>query len=58
MLLVLLSPRSSSEQFGAGARPVHPILGHGPNWLVDGIARPATGFISRKTMMQWSGKFD
>jgi hypothetical protein len=27
MLLVLLSPRSSSEQFGAGARPVHPILG-------------------------------
>jgi hypothetical protein len=27
MLLVLLSPRSSSEQFGTGARPVHPILG-------------------------------
>ena len=25
MLLVLLSPRSSSERFGAGARPVHPI---------------------------------
>jgi hypothetical protein len=26
VLLVLLSPRSSSERFGAGARPVHPIL--------------------------------
>jgi hypothetical protein len=25
VLLVLLSPRSSSERFGAGARPVHPI---------------------------------
>src|SRR5271169_3701782 len=29
VLLVLLSPRSFSEQFGAGARPVHPILGRG-----------------------------
>jgi hypothetical protein len=28
VLLVLLSPRSSSERFGAGARPVHPILRH------------------------------
>ena len=27
-LLVLLSPRSLSERFGAGARPVHPILRH------------------------------
>jgi hypothetical protein len=27
VLLVLLSPRSLSERFGAGARPVHPILG-------------------------------
>src|SRR4051794_36510934 len=25
VLLVLLGPRSSSERFGAGARPVHPI---------------------------------
>jgi hypothetical protein len=25
---VLLSPTSFSERFGAGARPVHPILGH------------------------------
>src|SRR6476619_2117090 len=25
VLLVLLSPRSYSERFGAGARPVHPI---------------------------------
>ena len=25
VLLVLLNPRSSSERFGAGARPVHPI---------------------------------
>jgi hypothetical protein len=34
-------------------------LAHGPNWLVDGIARPATSFISSKTMMQWVGfKFD
>jgi hypothetical protein len=29
VLLVLLSPRTFSERFGAGARPVHPILGHG-----------------------------
>jgi pentapeptide MXKDX repeat protein len=29
VLLVLLSPRSFSERFGAGARPVHPILGSG-----------------------------
>ena len=28
VLHVLLSPRSSSERFWAGARPVHPILGH------------------------------
>src|SRR6185369_12355539 len=28
VLLVLLSPSSFSERFGAGARPVHPILGH------------------------------
>jgi len=28
MLLVLLSPRTFSERFGAGARPVHPILRH------------------------------
>src|SRR3974377_2465382 len=28
LLLVLLSPRSFSERFGAGARPVHPILRH------------------------------
>jgi hypothetical protein len=28
VLLVLLSPRSSSERFGAGARPVHPIHIH------------------------------
>jgi hypothetical protein len=27
VLLVLLSPRSFSERFWAGARPVHPILG-------------------------------
>jgi hypothetical protein len=27
VLLVLLSPNSFSERFGAGARPVHPILG-------------------------------
>src|SRR5882672_11648047 len=27
VLLVLLSPSSFSERFGAGARPVHPILG-------------------------------
>jgi hypothetical protein len=30
VLLVLLSPRSFSERFGAGARPVHPILRHWP----------------------------
>jgi hypothetical protein len=28
VLLVLLSPSPFSERFGAGARPVHPILGH------------------------------
>ena len=28
MLLVLLSPRSFSERFWAGARPVHPIPGY------------------------------
>jgi len=28
VLLVFLSPRSFSERFGAGARPVHPILRH------------------------------
>ena len=28
VLLVLQSPNSFSERFGAGARPVHPILGH------------------------------
>jgi hypothetical protein len=28
VLLVLLSPRSFSERFGAGGRPVHPILRH------------------------------
>jgi transposase InsO family protein len=28
VLLVLLSPRSFSERFGAGARPVHPIPRH------------------------------
>ncbi|HWJ19148.1 MAG TPA: hypothetical protein VNR65_10520 [Geobacterales bacterium] len=27
VLLVLLSPRSFSERFWAGARPVHPVLG-------------------------------
>jgi len=27
VLLVLQSPNSFSERFGAGARPVHPILG-------------------------------
>ena len=27
--------------------------GHGPNWSVDGIARPATSFISSKTMLKW-----
>jgi len=27
VLLVLQSPRSFSERFGAGGRPVHPILG-------------------------------
>src|SRR5258706_3993284 len=26
---------------------------HGPNWSVDGIARPATSFISSKTMLKW-----
>src|SRR5260370_41691630 len=31
MLLVLLSPRTFSERFGAGARPVHPILRHWPH---------------------------
>src|ERR1700751_258722 len=28
VLIVLLSPRSFSERFGAGARPIHPILRH------------------------------
>jgi hypothetical protein len=48
---------------GSRRGPVKPTrltqLGHGQNWLVDGIARPATSFISSKTMMQWVGfKFD
>jgi hypothetical protein len=45
MLLVLLSPRSSSEQFGAGARPVHPILGCSRH----NVARLAVaGFVERR----------
>jgi hypothetical protein len=42
VLLVLLSPRSSSERFGAGARPVHPIrvgsLRRTDSVAVEGIA--------------------
>ena len=38
VLLVLLSPRSSSERFGAGARPVHPIRVGSLRRTVEGIA--------------------
>jgi hypothetical protein len=31
---VLLSPRTFSERFGAGARPVHPILGHPADLII------------------------
>ena len=34
VLLVLLSPSSFSERFGAGARPVHPILGRQSLWFL------------------------
>jgi hypothetical protein len=48
MLLVLLSPRSSSEQFGAGARPVHPILGHPPAFhaaIARAVFSPYQAFV-------------
>ena len=60
VLLVLLSPRSFSERFGAGARPVHPILRHqlndeqtdkGPNFLKSRgrSVKPA----KEKRLAQW-----
>ena len=40
VLLVLQSPNSFPERFGAGARPVHPILGsHNRNVLLLGEER-------------------
>src|ERR1700740_2810023 len=40
VLLVLLSPRSFSERFGAGAPPGHPILAHRvPGWLAPVVSR-------------------
>jgi hypothetical protein len=42
VLLVLLSPQSSSERFGAGARPIHPIrvglLRRTDSVAIEGIA--------------------
>src|SRR4029077_13807199 len=38
VLLVLLSPRSFSERFGAGARPVHPILRHRHRLMIETTA--------------------
>src|SRR5260370_25672396 len=37
MLLVLLSPRTFSERFGAGARPGPPLLRHQPWWRLSAV---------------------
>jgi hypothetical protein len=47
VLLVLLSPRTFSERFGAGARPVHPILGHRAVTSVAGTSEYQLQFTRR-----------
>src|SRR6476661_2498987 len=53
VLLVLLSPRSSSERFGAGARPVHPIrvgsLRRTDSVAIQGIADIRRGLAARRS---------
>ena len=53
VLLVLLSPRSSSERFGAGARPVHPIrvgsLRRTDSVAIEGIADIRRSFAARRS---------
>ena len=53
MLLVLLSPRSSSERFGAGARPVHPIrvgsLRRTDSVAIEGIADIRRSLAARRS---------
>ena len=53
VLLVLLSPRSSSERFGAGARPVHPIrvgsLRRTDSVAIEGIADIRRSLAARRS---------
>src|SRR5260370_32437269 len=42
MLLALLSPRTFSERFGAGARPLHPILRQRPRSTAGWTKPPPT----------------
>jgi hypothetical protein len=48
VLLVLLSLRSLSERFGAGARPVHPILGHRP---ISGSSQKICAEVTGDTLL-------
>src|SRR6476619_4823893 len=53
VLLVLLSPQSSSERFGAGARPIHPIrvgsLRRTDSVAIEGIADIRRSLAARRS---------
>jgi hypothetical protein len=59
VLLVLLSPRSSSERFGAGARPVHPIRVNARHAALRSLSersgsRPATKSVENDPLLPWT----